>query len=138
MIAAILLLIDVIFFGAVIWSTAIDSSISLEDRIFFLLIFSSICFFIGFFIWIVGDLSYYFKRLHHKIIYWNIKGKTVEILKKFKNFFLLNARDKRFVKLGIVDQNNEPTAEGKEIYNLWRFNKDRDDFDKEVAQKLDK
>lgn len=103
------------------------------------LVGASIFIMVGFGIWFLMDIQDEFSKQHNAINchIFVIKRKTMEILKKFKNFFLLNTRDKRFMKLGIVNNDNELTEEGKELYKSWRFEKDRDEFDKEVAQKLE-
>lgn len=111
-----------------------------QDETFVFVLFASCGSFLSIIFWFLLEIPDEFSKQRNAINchIFVIKRKTMEILKKFKNFFLLNARDKRFMKLGIVNSNNELTEEGREVYNSWRFEKDRDEFDKEVAQKLEK
>ena len=137
----ILFLLDVFAFFYVSYQIYIESSVTYPpnvDPVFLYALAEMVIIPIGAAIFFVGEVPEKFSAFCHQtkdnIII--LRGKTMEILQKFKNFFF-NKRDRRFIKLGIVDNENNPSQEGQKIYNLWRFNKDRDEFDKEVAQKME-
>ena len=92
-------------------------------------------------------------RYDHQDPYWNISGPNwsgtrtyhenqlilIETKMNLKEKFLvafLGEPEKSFRKLGITNGDNLLTAEGKELYDNWKFQKDKEAFKTEVVDGL--